>query len=145
MCSGGNEPDKTESVPSGMTQEWAEAIRRLRSAIPSASFSDADKALETSDGDEMVALGMLTDASKTDKQKLRELAAAQGGPNRVSALREAQMRRVATGSARDFFKGYVEVAGQHVDQGYVDNDSDAMGKFVDGVKGLFGGNKKDNS
>lgn len=57
---------------------------------------------------------------------------------RISRVEEARLRRVATGSARDFFKGYVEVAGRHIDQGYVDESADAMGGFVRGVKGLWG-------
>lgn len=107
----------------------------------------ADEALTATDGDESLALRALTEENKSDVQMRRESAVekarAAGDWKRVSALREAALRRRITGSAREFFKAYVETEGRYVDQGYVDEDSDAMGKFVKKVRGWFGGRKRE--
>lgn len=128
--------------PAGMTAEWAEAVDRLASSIPSATRAVADAALADADGDEMQALELLTQSSGSDIQRQREAAVdkarAAGDTKRVSAIKEAEMRRRATGSAKDFFKGYVEVEGKYVDQGYVDEGADAMGKVTGMIKGWFG-------
>ncbi len=92
----------------------------------------------------MSALRVLTLATKTPIQEQRERAveaARASGKKRVSAIKEAEMRRSATGSARDFFKGYVDVEGSYVDQGYVDEDADAMGKFRRALQKFFSGGK----
>lgn len=128
--------------PANMTAEWAEAVDRLAGSVPSATWASADAALSESDGDEMLALQLLTQNDGSDIQRKREAAVekarAAGDKNRVSAIKEAEMRRRATGSAKDFFKGYVEVEGKYVDQGYVDEGADAMGKITDTLKGWFG-------
>lgn len=130
-----------------MTEEWAAAIERLVKAVPEASVTAADTALDEADGDEAAALRLLMDRNWSDVRRQREQAVmnarANGDVNRVSAVKEAELRRRATGSAADFFKGYVEVEGQYVDSGYVDEDADAYGKMIKGFKNLFGGNKKD--
>ncbi|CAN8061753.1 unnamed protein product [Agarophyton chilense] len=132
--------------PPGMTEEWAEAVQRLSSSIREATFSDADAALQEADGDEALALRYMTESSMSEIKQKRERAVekarAMGDDKRVDALREAQLRRRATGSAKDFFKGFVEVEGRYVDAGYVDEDSDAMGKLSNAIKGLFGRGKK---
>ena len=67
----------------------------------------------------------------------RAAARASGDVGSVSAVKEAELRRKATGSAQDFFKSYVEIEGSYVDAGYVDEDSDAIGKLMKGIKKLF--------
>lgn len=128
-----------------MTEEWAAAIERLVKAVPEATVQSADAALDEADGDEGDALRLLMDQNWSDVRRQREQAVmnarANGDVNRVSAVKEAELRRRATGSARDFFKGYVETEGRYVDAGYVDEDADAYGKMVKGFKNLFGGNK----
>ena len=52
-------------------------------------------------------------------------------------MKEAELRRKATGSAQDFFQSYVDIEGSYVDAGYVDEDSDAIGKLMKGIKKLF--------
>lgn len=132
--------------PSEMTEEWAEAIERLVRAVPNSSRSAADAALDEADGDEPGALRLLMDENWSDIRRQRELvvekARASGDVNRVSAVKEAELRRRATGSAQDFFKSYVETEGTYVDAGYVDEDADVFGKMKDGFKNLFGGGKK---
>lgn len=145
-------PDAAEQTPatwppSEMTEEWAAAVQRLANSVEGGStLQSADEALEAADGDETLALQYLTESNPTAIQQQREEVVAQrradGDVNRVSAIKEAELRRRATGSARDFFKGYVEVEGQYVDQGYVDDESDAMGKIMDTVKGWFGKKSK---
>lgn len=134
--------EETAWPPADMTDEWAEAVVRLCNSVNGASLQSADAALGEADGDEMLALQYLTQDNASDIQKQRERAVekarAAGDVNRVSALKEAELRRAATGSARDFFKGFVEVEGQYVDAGYVDENADAMGNFVKSVKDLFG-------
>lgn len=124
--------------------EWAEAVQRLAGAVPNCTLSEADEVLDAAEGDEMLALKWLTETNKTELQKQREKvveeARRKGDVNRVSAMKEAEMRRRATGSASEFFKGYVEVEGRHVDQGYVDEDADAMGKVMKTVGKWFGKN-----
>lgn len=114
--------------PPEMSSEWAEAIQRLTKAVPESTHATADTALSGSDGDEARALQQLTLMHPSATQLMRERAADRarenGDPNRVSAIKEAEMRRRATGSARDFFKGYVEIQGKYVDSGYVDEEAD---------------------
>jgi hypothetical protein len=121
-----------------MTEEWYLAARRLQGAVRGSTFAAADVALDAADGDEMAALGLLTDAGSSDIKRQREVAAMNAGPGRVSALKEAELRRVATGSARDFFKGNVEVAGDCVEVGIIDEDADVMGKLSGAFSKLFG-------
>lgn len=128
-----------------MTPEWAEAVERLSSCIRACTYSVADAALTEADGDEILALRLLTEKNKSEIQQQRELAVerarAAGDTNRVSALREAELRRRVTGSAKGFFKGFVEAEGKYVDQGYVDESSDVMGNLAKKVRGWFGGQK----
>lgn len=132
--------------PPEMTEEWADAVRRLVRSVPGASVDDADGALDAADGDEQQALVILMDENWSDIRRQREAAVeearANGDVNRVSAIKEAELRRKATGSAQDFFKSFVETEGTYVDAGYVDDSADAMGKMVGAMKSLFGGNKK---
>lgn len=129
------------ALPSGITVEWADAVSRLRSSVAGQTWQSADAALSEADGDEVLALRILTERSKSDIQLQREAAVEKAraqGLNRVSAIKEAEMRRTATGSAKDFFKSFVDVEGQYVDAGYVDESADAMGMFTEKVKKLFG-------
>lgn len=132
--------------PPEMTEEWAEAVTRLVNSLPTATLQTADAALKESDGDEMTALRLLMDESWSDIRRKREMAVQRarenGDVNRISAVKEAEIRRKATGSARDFFKGYIEVEGAHVDSGYIDDNADVMGKMVGAFKNLFGGKKE---
>lgn len=131
--------------PPSMTEEWAQAVERLASSVRGSTLEEADKVLVEADGDEELALKYLTEVSVSDIKRQRELAVekarSEGDANRVDALREAQMRRQATGSARDFFKGFVDVEGTYVDNGYVDEDADMMGKMAKTIKGWFGRSK----
>ncbi|KAI0566854.1 hypothetical protein FGB62_5g037 [Gracilaria domingensis] len=132
--------------PPGMTEEWAEAVQRLSKSIRGATLDDADAALQEADGDEDLALRYLTQSSMSEIKKKRERAVEEarlrGDGKRVDALREAQLRRKATGSAREFFKGFVDVEGSYVDSGYVDESSDAMGQLTNALKGFFGRGRK---
>lgn len=131
------------ACPAGMNEEWYLALRRLQAATPGATFGDADGALGRADGDEFEALGLLTVAARGGLQQAREAAVeaarAGGDEKRVSALKEAELRRRATGSAKDYFKGFVEVAGEHVDSGYEDPDADFMGNAGKKLRQWFGG------
>lgn len=133
--------------PPEMTEDWADAVLRLAKAVPETSLDAADAALDETDGDEPEALRLLMDSNWSDIRRKRELAVAtaraNGDVNRVSAVKEAELRRKATGSAQDFFKSYVEIEGSYVDAGYVDEDADAIGKMVKGFKNLFGGKKEE--
>lgn len=133
--------------PVEMTTEWAEAVSRLENSVPSATLETADIALDEADGDEMAALRLLMDESWSDIRRQREMAVAvaraNGDVNRVSAVKEAELRRKATGSSRDFFKGYIELKGSYIDAGYIDDSADAMGKISGAFKSLFGGKKKE--
>jgi len=129
-----------DEIPEGITGEWLEAVGRLRSSVGGSTWMTADAALTKADGDELMALKVLTFETKSDEQLKREAIvdkARAAGYNRVSAMKEAELRRIATGSARDYFKSYVDVKGQHVDNGYVDDSADFMGK----IKNFFGNNK----
>lgn len=130
--------------PPEMTSEWADAVQRLANAASLRSPQPADIALQEADGDEREALRLLMDRNWSDTRRKREEAVARaraaGDVNRVSAMKEAELRRKATGSARDFFKGYVENEGTYVDEGYVDDGADAMGKLASKFKKWFGGN-----
>lgn len=145
MQSDGGEGTREDAVwpPPEMTGEWAEAVERLSNAASLKSPQAADAALQEADGDEKEALRLLMDQNWSDIRRQREEAVARaraaGDLNRVSALKEAELRRKATGSARDFFKGYVENEGRYVDNGYVDDSADAMGKIVGTFKKWFGG------
>lgn len=126
-----------------MTEAWFLATRRLAAATPGASFAAADAALARADGDEFEALGLLTLAARGDemvgREAVVEAARAAGDTKRVSALKEAELRRVATGSAKQYFGGFVEVAGQHVDAGYVDEEADVMARAGKRFAKWFGG------
>lgn len=122
-------------APPGMNPEWYAACMRLLSAVKGSTFEEADSALEEADGDELEGLGLLTAAANSPLMQKRTAAANAAGANRVSAIKEAELRRVATGSARNYFKGFVEVKGDCVEQGIVDEDADAM-KIVKGWFGL---------
>lgn len=135
---------KPNATPAGITGEWAAAVERLRLSVAGATWETADAALSDADGDEDAALRILTLTEKTDAQLRAEKAvdaARAAGFNRVDAIKEAELRRTATGSARDFFKGYVDVEGSYVDQGYVDESADAMGKLRGTLGKWFGGSK----
>lgn len=137
-------PVASSGAPEGVTAEWAAAVDRLRGSVQGATWADGDQALSEAEGDEVDALRVLTLMMKSPIQERRERAveaARAAGQNRVSAIKEAEMRRAATGSARDFFKSFVEVEGQYVDQGYVDEDADAMGKVGKWFGKTFGGRK----
>lgn len=138
-------PTVTTWPPAEMTEDWVEAVERLVKAVPNSSRPSADAALEQADGDETVALRLLMDSNWSDVRRQREVAVknarANGDVNRVSAVKEAELRRKATGSAQDFFKAYVETEGSYVDEGYVDEDADAVGKMMKGFKNFFGGKK----
>lgn len=131
--------------PAGMNPEWYEALRRLQRASPGASLAVVDSALDRADGDEMTALEALTSSSGSALQLQREetvrRARAAGDDKRVSAVKEAELRRIATGSARDYFKGFVEVKGDCVEQGMVDEEADVMAKAGEKLKSWFGGGK----
>lgn len=133
----------TTFPPPEMTEEWAEAVQRLTSSISTCTLSAADAALDAAGGDEDLALRYLTEENKSEVQLQRELvvekAREAGDVNRVSAIKEAELRRRATGSARDFFKGFVEIEGRYVDQGYVDESADVMGKLKEKLGSWFGG------
>lgn len=136
-------PENPTWPPPEMTDEWADAVQRLANAASLKSPQPADIALQEADGDEREALRLLMDQNWSDTRRKREEAVARaraaGDVNRVSAMKEAEMRRIATGSARDFFKGYVENEGTYVDDGYVDDGADAMGKLASKFKKWFGG------
>eukprot|EP00177_Eucheuma_denticulatum_P006737 GFKZ01012240.1.p2 GENE.GFKZ01012240.1~~GFKZ01012240.1.p2 ORF type:complete len:220 (-),score=28.30 GFKZ01012240.1:1651-2310(-) len=133
----------TTFPPPEMTEEWAEAVQRLTSSISSCTLSAADAALEAAEGDEDLALRYLTEENKSEvqieRERVVEKAREAGDVNRVSAIKEAELRRRATGSARDFFKGFVETEGRYVDQGYVDESADVMGKLAKKFGSWFGG------
>ena len=118
-------------------------MERLSRGVSTATLQDADDALCAADGDEQLALQTLVQTFASDVQQQREAAVIRareaGDKYRVSAIKEAELRRRATGSARDFFKGYVEIEGSYVDSGYVDEQADFMGNAVKGFKKLFGG------
>lgn len=134
-------------APPGMTEAWFLAARRLAAATPGAGFAAADAALTRADGDEFEALGLLTLAARSDemvgREAVVEAARSAGDSKRVSALKEAELRRIATGSARNYFGGFVEVAGQHVDSGYVDEEADVMARAGNRFKKWFGGSGGD--
>ena len=111
-----------------ITNERTQKISELLQLNPDLDYAGASATLAAANDDLEKALELLDDTGK------------------VSKLELARLRRTATGSARDFFKGYVEVRGQHIDTGYVDENADAMGNFVKGVKGWWnkvtGGSQK---
>ena len=127
--------------PAEMTEEWAEVIERLVRAVPTASRPATDAALDEADGDEAGALRLLMDQNWSNVRAQREVAVAaaraSGDVGRVSGVKEAELLRKATGSAQDFVKSYVEIEGSYVDAGYFDEDSDAIGKLMKGIKKLF--------
>lgn len=116
---------------------WMAAVKRLSAATPGVPMAEVEAALEESDGLEMKALEMLTAASARIAEREAQIADYRAS-GRISAMEEAALRRRVVGSAGDFFKSFVEVKGAHVDQGYVDESSDAMGKMGKAVQSFFG-------
>lgn len=102
----GEETEKAVWPPAGMTEEWAAAVVRLQKSVRGETLSSADGALAAADGDEVEALMILTDESNSSIRRQREMAVQKeresGNDKRVSALKEAQLRRIATGSYRIF-------------------------------------------
>ena len=74
--------------------------------------------------------------SKVWVQREAAVAAAResGDVGRAFAVKEVDLRRKGTGTVQNFFKSYVEIEGSYVDAGYVDEDSDAIGKLMKGIK-----------
>jgi len=116
---------------------WTAALQRLSAATPSVPMAEVEAALEEADGLEMKALELLTAASQRIAQREAQIAEYRAS-GRISAMEEAALRRRVVGSAADFFKSYVEVKGEYVDQGYVDESSDTMGKAAKAVQKFFG-------
>lgn len=131
--------------PEGMNFPWFEALQRL-SRASGAALPACDAALTTADGDELSALRTLARPSLTptpsaiqiQREEAVARARAAGDTGRVSAVKEAELRRIATGSARDYFKSFVDVNGDCVEDGMVDESADVMGKVAQKFKGLFG-------
>ncbi|GAB0496489.1 hypothetical protein MMPV_007801 [Pyropia vietnamensis] len=116
---------------------WAAAVKRLSAATPGVPVAEVEAALEESGGLELKALESLTAASARIAEREAQIAEYRAN-GRISAMEEAALRRRVVGSAGDFFKSFVEVKGAHVDQGYVDESSDAMGKMSKAVQKFFG-------
>lgn len=125
----------TNSTPA--SPAWTAAIKRLSAATPGVPMAEVEAALKESDGLEMKALEMLTAASTRIAEREAQIAEYRES-GRISAMEEAALRRRVVGSAGDFFKSYVEVKGEFVDQGYVDESSDTMGKVGKAVQKFFG-------
>eukprot|EP00168_Porphyra_purpurea_P005550 TRINITY_DN1661_c0_g1_i1.p1 TRINITY_DN1661_c0_g1~~TRINITY_DN1661_c0_g1_i1.p1 ORF type:complete len:219 (-),score=63.40 TRINITY_DN1661_c0_g1_i1:145-801(-) len=116
---------------------WTAALGRLSAATPSVPMAEVEAALEEADGIEMKALELLTASSERIAQREAQIVEYRAS-GRISAMEEAALRRRVVGSAADFFKSYVEVKGEYVDQGYVDESSDTMGKAAKAVQQFFG-------
>lgn len=116
---------------------WTAALQRLSAATPGVPKAEVEAALEETDGLELKALELLTAASARIAEREAEIAGFRAS-GRISAMEEAALRRRVVGSAGDFFKSYVEVKGDYVDAGYVDESSDTMGKVGKAVQQFFG-------
>lgn len=129
------EVQDTNTTPA--SPAWTAAVKRLSAATPGVPMAEVEVALEESDGLELKALEILTAASARIAEREAQIADYRAS-GRISAMEEAALRRRVVGSAGDFFKSFVEVKGAHVDQGYVDESSDAMGKMGKAVQKFFG-------
>eukprot|EP00186_Timspurckia_oligopyrenoides_P003740 CAMPEP_0182441358 /NCGR_PEP_ID=MMETSP1172-20130603/284_1 /TAXON_ID=708627 /ORGANISM="Timspurckia oligopyrenoides, Strain CCMP3278" /LENGTH=227 /DNA_ID=CAMNT_0024635565 /DNA_START=72 /DNA_END=755 /DNA_ORIENTATION=+ len=128
----------------GVDTTLEEAIWRIKSALPEYTEKQIKDCLDQYKGDDEKALDELirtsTQLSEAQEKRIEEYRKK----GRISASQEAQLRRRVIGSAKDFFKSYIEVKGEYVDQGYVDEKSDVMGGIMSKVSGFFGlgGNKE---
>lgn len=129
------EVQDTNTTPA--SPAWAAAVERLSAATPGVPVAEVEAALEEAGGLELKALESLTAASARIAEREAQIAEYRAN-GRISAMEEAALRRRVVGSAGDFFKSFVEVKGAHVDQGYVDESSDAMGKMNKAVQKFFG-------
>mmetsp|Transcript_9999 Transcript_9999/g.26663 ORF Transcript_9999/g.26663 Transcript_9999/m.26663 type:complete len:210 (+) Transcript_9999:301-930(+) len=114
-----------------------EALRRISIALPEYTKEEIEATIEKNGNDDEKALLELTRNSR-GAQAYEDRIAQYRESGRISAMQEAQLRRRVTGSARDFFKSFVDVKGEYVDAGYVDESADVMGSFVSKVGGWLG-------
>eukprot|EP00188_Purpureofilum_apyrenoidigerum_P002526 Plantae.Rhodophyta-Purpureofilum_apyrenoidigerum.ctg2591.p1 GENE.Plantae.Rhodophyta-Purpureofilum_apyrenoidigerum.ctg2591~~Plantae.Rhodophyta-Purpureofilum_apyrenoidigerum.ctg2591.p1 ORF type:complete len:179 (-),score=44.90 Plantae.Rhodophyta-Purpureofilum_apyrenoidigerum.ctg2591:99-635(-) len=128
-----------EKRKAGMTSVWDETIKSLNKAFPEYSWENVEKILYATGGDEARALERLASSSVMTKERQEMVNKYKG---RVTVMEEGRMRRRATGSARDFFKAYVDVEGSYIEQGYVDKDADVMSSIRKTFGNLFGFGKK---
>mmetsp|Transcript_29302 Transcript_29302/g.71356 ORF Transcript_29302/g.71356 Transcript_29302/m.71356 type:complete len:171 (+) Transcript_29302:106-618(+) len=112
-------------------------IGRISKALPEFTSGAIAEALLDHNMDEEAALAALTARSSAALSREETVEKyRQNGVNRISAMEEAAFRRKATGSASEFFKSSVEVEGQYVENGYVDEGADAMGDLMKRLGGL---------
>mmetsp|Transcript_6650 Transcript_6650/g.14207 ORF Transcript_6650/g.14207 Transcript_6650/m.14207 type:complete len:213 (+) Transcript_6650:121-759(+) len=114
-----------------------EAVRRISIALPEYTEEEIKAEIARRSNNDELALLELTKNSAGAKENEERIARFREN-GRISAMQEAELRRRVTGSARDFFKTQIEVKGEYVDAGYVDDSADAMGSFMTKVGGWFG-------